>query len=527
MAETERMPVKPATPEIASEPELAPDFTQWQRISPVAILYFISSTLQLLLGNLLFLIPGLVVLYQKLTAFPEFAVPGLLGLLLLLLIYAGLSYYFYQFRVAQDSVEIRAGVFAKKHLNLPFARIQNITMEQPFYYRLTGFVCLELDTAGSAKQEAKIVALPLEPGHQLKQHILKYRDVQSDLNTADVASEPQEGDETLLNQRSISDLVIHGITNNRVWILLGAAAPFYDNAATYLGDYLKSFGIDLQAMFSEQSMAWWQLGLYALSLAMVVMLVITLLSVFGSILMFYGFSLSKAKDRYIRRCGLITRQEISMKLSRLQLVVRKQDWLDMLLGRINLTFEQNNSGLPGDNGLRNQNSLIVPSVKEQECNALIKDALPQNKLAEARFTAISRHFIWRNLLLFVLPLFGAFLSITLYHQKVTESLVMLSVMLLVSLLVFLRWRRWGYAYDNDFVYIRKGLIGVDYYCFPIYKVQQIKQYQSLFMKPRQLATCHLVLASGGLKIPFMPEGECGELGDLCLYEVESGKRSWM
>ncbi|MDP5041087.1 MAG: hypothetical protein NWQ26_09510, partial [Paraglaciecola sp.] len=40
---------------------------------------------------------------------------------------------------------------------------------------------------------------------------------------------PFATDEQLINQRSLPDLVLHGITNNRVWILLGGLAPFYDN----------------------------------------------------------------------------------------------------------------------------------------------------------------------------------------------------------------------------------------------------------------------------------------------------------
>lgn len=542
----------------SQEGEQSKDFSalsQWQSISPIAILYFVENTLKFLLGNIVFLIAPVVVAYEQLSRYPLYAISGLFILLLMLFVYAACAYYFYQFRVAEDSVEIRAGVFAKKHLNLPFTRIQNISIEQPFYFRITHFVCLQLDTAGSAKQEAKIVALPFDVGHQLKHYILKNRESTTlasenrgakngvSGNGKDIVHDALPGDaayqenaavdlqssvnERVLNRRSLPDLILHGITNNRVWILLGALVPFYDSAATMVTEYLVSHGVDLKAMFSDQSLAWWQLGLYAFSITMLLMLVLILFSIIGSILMFYGYTLSKDKDRYIRRSGLITRQEISIKLSRLQLIVRKQDWLDCILGRINLKFEQNNSGIRGDNALDNQNSLIVPSVKELECQALIHDALPENQLHQVHFNSISFRFFLRNFALYIVPVFGGLLAVSLFAGKAPESIAVSIGLLISSLLVFCRWKRWGYAIDKEFIYIRKGLLGVDYYCFPIFKVQQTKFSQSYFMKRRKLASCQIVLACGGQLIPFIPESLCRQLNDYCLFKAEKEKRSWM
>lgn len=501
---------------------------EWRRLSPIAILYFAASAIRVLAGNFVYLIPAFAVSYNQITDNPGMTIPIIGGLFSLLLLYALLSYYFYQFRLAQDSVEIRAGVFAKKHINLPFSRIQNITLEQPIYYRVTNYVCLQLDTAGSAKQEAKIVAMPLDAGNALKQHILAKKDEQSGIIDSDISSEtPIESQEQVLNRRSIKDLIIHGITNNRVWIILGAAAPFYDNISGSVASYLQSIGIDLEQILSSQTIAWWQFGLYALSLAMIIMLLLTLFSVAGSILVFYGFTLSKTHDRYVRRSGLLTRQEVSMKLSRLQVIVRKQDWLDRLLGRINLQLEQNNSGVKGANELANTNKILVPSVKEAECKLLIEDAFPGNNLSTTEFTAISKRFLLRYYLLWVFPVFTFLTSVTLYQARYTELIVVLVVTILICILIYMRWLRWGYAFDDEFIYVRKGMLGVDYYCFPIHKVQQTQFKQSVLMKRRGLATCRLILASGGITIPFISQASCYELINNSLYKVESEKQSWM
>ena len=94
-------------------------------------------------------------------------------------------------------------------------------------------------------------------------------------------------------------------------------------------------------------------------------------------------------------------------------------------------------------------------------------------------------------------------------------------------LVFLRWKRWGIARDENFVYLRKGLFGVDYYCFPTYKLQQTQFKQNLLMKKRQLASVKFILASGSLKVPMVHEKLAYELIDEGLYQVESCEKSWM
>lgn len=501
----------------------------WQRLSPIAIVYFAVSAIRIVAGNFIYTLPALVLGYKQVAQNPGQTLPLIAFLLALLVTYAVLSFYFYQYRLAEDSVEIKAGVLAKKHLNLPFSRIQNITLEQPIYYRISNYVCLELDTAGSAKQEAKIVAMPLEMGHELKQHILSKKEgLTAQTPDADHAEAVQPHlNEEVINTRSIKDLVIHGITNNRVWIILGAAAPFFDDISNSASSYLQSFGIDLQQIMSSQTIAWWEFGLYALSLVFLIMFLLALVSVAGSILVFYGFTLSKTHDRYVRRSGLLTRQEISMKLSRLQLIVRKQDWLDILLNRINLQFEQNNSGVKGTNELGNTNKILVPSVKEAECTALIDDAFPTNRLASMDFIPISKRFLFKMYVLWLLPLFGALYGMAIYHARYPEIGVLTLILAFTSFLVFMRWYRWGYAFDNDYIYVRKGMLGVDYYCFPIYKVQQAHYKQSLFMKRHHLATCKLVLASGAISIPFIPESTCHNLIDSSIYIVESQKRSWM
>lgn len=501
---------------------------KWHRLSPIAILYFIASGIKLAANNLIYLIPALALSYSSVKNNPQIWFPALFTVLILITVFSFFQYYFYTYRLINDTVEIRSGVFSKKHIDLPFTRIQNVTLEQPIYYRLFDFTCLQLDTAGSAKQEAKIVALPTLKSEQLKAQILKKLEAPS-WNAETSKVKPLENGEVILNTRSMGDLIIHGITNNRVWIILGILAPLYDNIAAVIMPTLQAVGIDLGSWFDIKTHAIWMLGLKALALTLLVMMCLSLLSVFGSILIFYGFTLSRTQDQYVRRCGLFTRQEINMRLSRLQMIVSKQDWLDVLLKRTNLELRQNSSGFSSTNDMaKNSNKIIVPSVKPHESEGIIKDAFNASNMVDITYTAISKRFLVHQYVCKLMPLAALSIGGLLTIPELQGSqYIVAAILIILSVLMWCRWKRWGFAQDQHYIYLRKGLLGVDYYCFPIHKVQQTAFKQSLLMKRSKLASARFLLASGPLEIPFMPESTATDMIDSALLTVESQQQSWM
>ena len=254
-----------------------------------------------------------------------------------------------------------------------------------------------LDTAGSGKEEAKIVAVPEDYAEALKKQVLYEKALHDegdldclpneDLSDEQSSSFPtprtrakaidsSHSNEEVLNRRSVKDIIIHGITNNRVWIILGAAAPFYDDVFGLVSEWLADKGLQLNQLVGEQTVAWWQFGLYAFVILMMLMALVALLSVGGALFTFYGYTLSRTGDRYIRRSGLLNKLEVSMRASRIQMITAKQDWLDKILKRVNLYFEQNSTAGQQMQELMSPNKLIVPSVTEDEAFALSQEVMP-------------------------------------------------------------------------------------------------------------------------------------------------------
>ncbi|MCG7645524.1 PH domain-containing protein [Alteromonas sp. Cnat3-28] len=522
---------------------------EWQRLSLISILYFTIRNFTNSAQVLIYSIPALAIsfnIWDNLLS-PEVLIGA--GILFLSTSVSGvISFLMYKFRVHNQHVEIHHGVFQRRYTNLPLWRIQNVKIEHPFYYRPFGYALVVLDTAGSGKEEAKIVAVPEDYAEALKKQVLYEKALhdEGDLDclpnedlsdeqsssfptprTRTKAIDSSHSNEEVLNRRSVKDIIIHGITNNRVWIILGAAAPFYDDVFGLVSEWLADKGLQLNQLVGEQTVAWWQFGLYAFVILMMLMALVALLSVGGALFTFYGYTLSRTGDRYIRRSGLLNKLEVSMRASRIQMITAKQDWLDKILKRVNLYFEQNSTAGQQMQELMSPNKLIVPSVTEDEAFALSQEVMPGCDLRGQDYQTISKRFITFWLLAgWTLP-FITFFIIGAVSSHLDIMLGSLVVFCAVSLLLTLRWWRWGIAYDSKYVYIRRGRIGIDYQCFEPYKAQQVIVKQSVFMKRRKQATVKFVLASGAVTVPFLPEDYVNKLADSVLFEVESTRRSWM
>jgi putative membrane protein len=521
--------------------EIASD--EWSRVSPIAILYFFAKTLFFIINNIvIYSLPIFAFNFAKAKENIVFIGLGCLALAILIAMGSLLKYLFYFYRLSADRVEIKQGVFQKSHLDLPFAKIQNVKIIQPFYYRFSNFAIIELDTAGSAKQEANIVAIRLPLAESFKhivQSIIKKpnsADKHETKDTEEQGNQVHSSDEVVLNKRSIKDLIIHGITNNRVWIFLGFLAPFYNAIAENIGNVLMLVGFDIASFLDYETQSMGVFLLHLFSIFMLLMLVLVSFSIIGAIFVFFDYHLSKSGGRFIRRSGLFTKHEVSMKGSRIQRAVQQQDWLDIIIGRVNLSFEQNSAGVHGANQggqLNSATKLIVPSVTTMEADELTLDVFSVNALSKISFQRISRRFIVRLLLypmlmIYAIPalLLGAML-INGSGNPTVLSAILIGILVLLVILSVLRWYRWGYASDDTFIYVRKGLFGRDFIVFPIRKIQQTKFVQTPFMRKANLATVKFVLASGGITVPYLDKAVVTNIIDEALMVTAKEKPAWM
>ena len=216
-----------------------------------------------------------------------------------------------------------------------------------------------------------------------------------------------------------------------------------------------------------------------------------------------------------------------MKRSRVQVVSSQQDWLDIFLGRFNLYLKQNKSGSIEDPNANKIDKLLIPSVTATDRDTITHDVFESCDTSTGGFSRISKRFIPGMLLQRFMPFILLLAAIGLIANQLILCAIAGVMTLVFAVALVLRWNRWGYRLDGEYLYIRSGFLGVDYHYVPIYKVQQVQKKQSFLMKKRGLATAKLVMASGGMSIPYLPEEHCHQLLNLCLYRVEAEQKAWM
>jgi len=502
------------------------ELDKWQRLSLFAVLYYFFQNVLNIGRSAFYLIPVLALNLDKVKANLAIILPAVLTVLLLVLCWSVAYYLKFTFKLTNQKLIIKSGVLKRNTLDLPFERIQSVKIVQPFFFRFTGHAAATLDSAGSAQDEAVLAALVLDDAVTLKEHVMNVvkRTAQP---VAEGAADVTETGAVVLNRRSLKDLVIHGISNNRVWLILGGLSPFFDDFFEAAESWFTAQGLTLSQLVGDQTIAWWQFGLYTITLVAIAGFLVALLSVLGAILAFHNYVLSKQGDRYVRKSGLLSVQEVSMQHSRLQVVKLKQDWLDVILKRINFYYVQNQTGTVSGESFAMTNQVLVPSVTYHEAHTLLSEAMPNSQADTIRFHKISGFYLVNRWLVRLLPLF--ILSTVICLQADTNSPLLINFAAFTAFvgLIYLRWLRWGVAWDDKFIYIQNGLIGKTVRCFERFKIQQVGLNQSLFMRRNKVTNLQMVLASGGIRVPFMPEAMAKQLAQDTLDIAQSTQKCWM
>lgn len=451
-----------------------------------------------------------------------------IGVIALVVTASVLTYAFYRFRVTEDSIQARSGVLFKKHLNLSFERIQNISLEHPFYFRPLGLVTLRIDGAGAAGEEVSLAALGRGEAEAIRTYILGKRQA---LGGGDGSESAPEGAAAEVEQafftRSLGDLVIHGLTNNRAFLAIAGLAAVLAQGNTAVESLMETLVARIDIIVGDFSLV--RLAVLFVAAFIVVTIVLALLSVLVSIVQYFGFTIYRTSSGLTVKRGLMTRHEINIRKSRIQTVALRQDWIDFLIGRRNIVFEQISHAAPGQEHNANaRKRILVPSARLDETGALTDEVLPGCRVDELAFTPIRKRYFYKHALIR-----SAFHGLALAVPLIAPGIFSLYVPLVLLLwpphmaYVYLKWKRAGIAVDGNLIAARSGAVGIDYHVFPAFKAQNVSHVQSVLMRRHDLSTLVFHTASSTITVPYLSTDFAKRVVDYCLYCVETSDRSWM
>lgn len=486
----------------------------WVRLSRWSILHFVARTISTFVTNLPAMVPA---------AYGLFSIDSLLNLVLVItgavsvvVGYAVLRFRGFSYCVTDDEILVREGVLFRKQLNLAITRVQNVAFAHPFYFRPLGLVTIKVEGAGSSGEEVYLSALRVPAANTLREELLAKRALLVARHGTADDQHPPGTDEPLIT-RSLVDLVLHGLTNNRAWIILGGIGALYGQSADYVHGLLDRYGIDVAGLVDDQSLV--VLMMLLVSAFFLSVVIVALLSVFGSIFSYYGYALYGHETSFTLRRGLLTRHEVHMEKSRIQSMVFREDWLDRVLGRLNLVFEQIWDQL-------GKEKVLVPTITMDQAHELCQSVMPVPQVRGMTYIRASpRHLVkvgglWS---LVYIGIFAAMLA-----QDYQFGLLWPVIVWAIHQVALLRlWRRRGVALAQEVLVLRQGFIGTDYILVPVRKLQVARYVQSVFMRRHDLASIQLFVASRSIVMPYLPGEVARHVVNTVLWRAESDARSWM
>ena len=497
----------------------------WRRLSPWAVLHFAARSIVENVRAAIFG-GGVGTLGLARSNLADYAWTLPIGILAFVLLRAVIAYLTCFYRLRADVVEVRRGLLFKTLTKLPFARVQNIAIEHPFYFRPLGLVTLKIDGAGSAGEEVLLAALRLREAESLRAHIATKRHQQGEAAAPEREGptvEPVRG--AVVFTRSLTDLVLHGLTNNRSYLIIAGLLGILWQGDVPFGDLADAIGIDI----TVAGVSVLRVALLVAGAIVLVGVTVALLSVVAAVFVYYGFTIRKVDDSLVIERGLLTRGEVLVRKSRIQTVIASQDWLERLISRRNVILEQvSHRTQTGDDWPSVREKILIPSVRLADTAALAVEISELRHLDDLPFTPISRRYFRKRVAiastLCVLAL-AALLS-TPMPWPVSVPLVAATWVLQVAA-IHLRWTRAGLAIHDGMVVARSGALGVDYHVFPAFKLQQVSHVQTVFMRRGGVSTLLFRTASNTVRVPYLSTPFARSVVNYCAHAVESSGKSWM
>ncbi len=499
-----------------------PDPGSWRRTSPFAILFFLGKLLRDIVKNawqsfapiaaLLIASSGSIVDRLKI---------GAVVALIFVIVASVLRYWFFRFRITENSVLIREGVVKKKQLDIKFDRIQGINTEQNIVYRYLDLVTVSFDTAGSSGDEGNLPAVPRAFAEALREKIGR------PLGRAPTTDQEDRGEtkSAPLLVLTWRDMIRIGLSNKRVFLILALLSPLLDRLGDDADAVITSY-IDSATQGAMQfGVAGGVLVFFAIGIG--VILLFALVSIAAAFLRYHDFELFLDGNTLRSRGGLLTRHEVSMDLGKIQTLRLQQGIILRGFKRFVMTARQARSSH------RNSSSknFTIPVVTEELATGLRRRFLKQEGRGliqlptSDQFTAISKYSMRMPILVNVLiPLLVTAVAYSIEGDRAT---LLFLLWIPVSLLHIVKtWQHAGYHYTNEGLVRRSGTLGYRTVALLYRKVQRVTVSRSPLQRRKGLATLRVYMASGSVRIPYIDYGLARQLRDVILYKVESSDKAW-
>lgn len=419
----------------------------------------------------------------------------------------------FRYRLEPEELIIDSGVLSRRRRVIPLARIQNIDLQQSAIERLARVAQLRMETAsGGGDTEASLAVLSLPEARQLQAELMRRRaevrgrdqrdatdhagDEGAAARGAGEAGAPGgegAGAPRRLLQLSMADLSIAGATSNEAGLIAAALATGLE-LADDLGGVERVQGW-LEAVFTRGA-ALGVMGAIAAAMAVAVAMILVgwILSVFVTVVRYHGFTLTRVGGDIRREFGLFSRHHSTVPLERVQAVRIEQTLLRRPFGLVSLKVETAGAG-PRQQGGGDGSEAFVPIARSREVGWLLREVFPDARFEDVELRSVSPLSRRRTFLRLAIPVTLAALGMALLLEP--RWLAMLGLLAPAWLFARADYRARAWARPAGYTLVRGGVFTRVSWVVPESKIQTLHLRDTPFQRRLGLASLLVDTAAGG------------------------------
>lgn len=500
------------SPEQASLDMATPDTGQQRRLHPLSWMFVLILQLKQ------FAFPLIILLFtgrgDRNELWPLIGVAALA-------VYSIFQYFTYRYRVLDDELVVRSGVFQKTVRHIAFNRIQNVSITQNVLHRLFDVAEVRLEAAGGVKPEAEMRVLSLADAQELEE-VIRAHVGAAHMTTA--AETPASHSETL-HRLSVVDVVKLGLINNRGMVVIAATIGLlFQSAGEAMGKFI-SESVKLLFGWSDSL----HLGTSATVLGIIFMIIVfvvlvRLFSVVLALLQYYNFSLSQLGRRLTVQRGLLSRLRSSLPLRRIQAYGLSEGWLHRRFNKRSLRVDSA-AGVALNQSEKSPLRDLVPLAEPPEMDILIARFLASDQWPIQRWEGLHRDAWKREFMISAVLVFVASVACAIFF----ETYIALS--LLIIPVLFLRAKVWSahaaFAHTEHLIAVREGWLSREWRFAEISKLQGMSLREGILDRHFGMASVYLDTAgalpmSSAFRIPYLPREQAQALMDHLANKISRG-----
>ncbi|WP_194849979.1 PH domain-containing protein [Nonlabens antarcticus] len=441
-----------------------------------------------------------------------------------------LKYYFFTFHVEGEELIIQQGVLNKERKAIPLERIQSVNINQNLMQRILHLVSVEVETAGSKAKELEIPGLDLEFAESFKNllhdqaaSVENSIEDSTEFAASQVAMDEDNGrvntHEPLLSL-GISDLLKIAMTQNHLrsgFLALGIVVGFWykiqDLVERFYGDVFENF-------------KWEDILSYAsLSLVIVAILIFVFVSLIVSLVRtinkYYGFELRKSGNYLEVQMGLLNKKEVKIPINKIQILEFHTNPLRRLLNyHTAKIFQAQSDG-------SKSTSVDIPACSPammKELQYIIYDHSLQESHSSLNSIPLSHARL--NAYILSVPLLAAGAAF-FYFEIYILAVVSLLILVWTTFNAYKDGQNTSIKTDKELLLLQHGWL---FHCIiitPVFKMQAIEKWRSIFLVRRQQIHFKLHTAAGSRGLRYFKESEITALKNQINNQVILSERSWM